>query len=73
MFSSILPQFGIKTIFVDQSDPENFRKAASEKTKLFYTETIGNPTLDVADIRAISKIAEELQVPLAVDSTFTTP
>ena len=73
MFSSILPQFGIKTVFVDQSDPENFRKAASEKTKLFYTETIGNPTLDVADIRAISKIAEELQVPLAVDSTFTTP
>ena len=73
MFSSILPQFGIKTVFVDQSDPENFRKAATDKTRLFYTESIGNPSLDVADIEEIAKIADELQVPLAVDSTFTTP
>ena len=73
MFTSILPQFGIKTVFADPADPENFRKAASDKTKLFYTETIGNPALDVADIELISAIAQELEIPLAVDSTFTTP
>ena len=73
MFSSILPQFGIKAVFVDPADPENFRKAATEKTKLFYTETIGNPALDVSDIEAISRIADDLQIPFAVDSTFTTP
>ncbi len=73
MFASILPQFGIKTVFVDQSDPENFRKAVSERTKLFYVETIGNPSLDVADIEEIARIADEKQIPLAVDSTFTTP
>ena len=73
MFASILPQFGIKTVFVDQSDPENFRKAATDKTKLFYTESIGNPSLDVADTEEIAKIAHELQIPYAVDSTFTTP
>lgn len=73
MFSSILPQFGIKTVFVDPLDPENFRKATNSKTRLYYAETIGNPVLDVADIGAISEIAAENNIPFAVDSTFTTP
>ena len=73
MLSSILPRFGINTVFVDPQDPENFRRATSDKTKLYYTETIGNPVLDVADIEAISKIASLNRIPLAVDSTFTTP
>jgi O-acetylhomoserine (thiol)-lyase len=73
MFSSILPQFGIKTVFVDPLDPDNFRKATTDKTKLYYAETIGNPVLDVADIEAIAKIAKENKIPFAVDSTFTTP
>lgn len=73
MFSSILPQFGIKTVFVDPQDPDNFRKATTDKTKLYYAETIGNPVLDVTDIEAIAKIAKENKIPFAVDSTFTTP
>ncbi len=73
MFKDILPQFGIKAILVDPSDPENFRKAITDKTKLLYCETIGNPGLDVADIEAIAKIAHDNGVPLVVDSTFTTP
>jgi O-acetylhomoserine (thiol)-lyase len=73
MFKDILPQFGIKAILVDPNDPENFRKAITDKTKLLYCETIGNPGLDVADIEAIAKIAHDNGLPLVVDSTFTTP
>ncbi len=71
--NDILPQFGIKTVFVDPSDPENFAKAITSKTKAVYTETIGNPALNVANIRAISDVAHAHGLPLIVDSTFTTP
>ncbi len=73
MFKDILPQFGIQVKMVDSRDPENYRKAITDKTKLLYCETIGNPGLDVADIEAIAKIAHENGLPLVVDSTFTTP
>ncbi len=73
MFNDILPQFGIKAKFVDPKNPENFRNAINEKTRAIYIETIGNPALDVADIEAIAKIAHEYELPLIVDSTFTTP
>ncbi|HOP49181.1 MAG TPA: O-acetylhomoserine aminocarboxypropyltransferase/cysteine synthase [Ignavibacteriales bacterium] len=73
MFNDILPQFGIKAKFVDVRDPRNFQKAITEKTKAIYIETIGNPALDVADIEEIAKIAHENELPLIVDSTFTTP
>jgi O-acetylhomoserine (thiol)-lyase len=71
-FNNILPQFGITVKFVDPSDPQNFAAAITDKTKALYTETIGNPSLDVADIEAISKIAHDNSLPLIVDSTFTT-
>jgi O-acetylhomoserine (thiol)-lyase len=73
MFNDILPQFGIKAKFVDVRDPRNFQEAITEKTKAIYIETIGNPALDVADIEEIAKIAHENELPLIVDSTFTTP
>ena len=72
-FKNILPQFGIKTNFVDPRDPENFAKAITPKTKLVFLETVGNPGLDVADIEAIAEIAHANGLPLVVDSTFTTP
>ncbi|MFA5689472.1 MAG: aminotransferase class I/II-fold pyridoxal phosphate-dependent enzyme [Kiritimatiellales bacterium] len=72
-FNDILPQLGIKVEFVDPSVPENFAAAITDKTKAIYTETIGNPSLDVSDIPAIAKIAHEHSLPLIVDSTFTTP
>jgi O-acetylhomoserine (thiol)-lyase len=73
MFSSILPQFGIKTNFVDPKNPSNFEKAINGKTRLLFIETIGNPALDVTDIEAVAKIAKKHNLPLVVDSTFTTP
>jgi O-acetylhomoserine (thiol)-lyase len=72
-FEAILPALGIKVDFVDPKDPANFRKAITPKTKALYIETIGNPVLDVVDIRAIADIAHENGIPLIVDSTFTTP
>tara|TARA_R100001369_G_scaffold954_4_gene3131 strand:+ start:510 stop:1802 length:1293 start_codon:yes stop_codon:yes gene_type:complete len=68
-----LPRFGITTTFVDPSDPENFKKAAKENTRVFFIESLGNPKLDVLDIKAISTHAKEFKVPLIVDNTVATP
>jgi O-acetylhomoserine (thiol)-lyase len=73
MFDSLLPQFGIKTRFAPINDLEEFEKQINEKTRVLYIETIGNPTLDVADIEGVSKLADKYHLPLVVDSTFTTP
>ncbi|MEO1620628.1 MAG: O-acetylhomoserine aminocarboxypropyltransferase/cysteine synthase family protein [Cyanobacteria bacterium J06632_3] len=73
MFKNILPQFGLKVNMVDPRDPENFRGAITDKTKLLFCETVTNPALEVADLEAISAIAHENGIPLIVDSTFTTP
>ena len=72
-FNDILPQFGIKTHFVDGTDPEDFAKAITPKTKAVFCETITNPTLEVTDIQAVADIAHAHGIPLIVDSTFTTP
>ena len=73
MFKEILPGLGIKVKFVNPVNPEEFEEAISEKTRLLYTEVIGNPSLDVASISHIAAIADKHHIPLAVDSTFTTP
>ena len=73
MFSSILPQFGIEVRFVDLNDVEKAQALIDSKTKAIYTETIGNPSLVVADLEKIAKFAHKNNVPLIVDSTFTTP
>lgn len=72
-FDSILPQLGITTRFVDQSDPRNFEKAINDKTRALFLESIGNPVLDVADVAAVADIAHAHGLPLIVDGTFTTP
>lgn len=73
MFNDILPQFNIKVNFVDPHNPESFREKINSRTKAIFIETIGNPYLDVADIKKISAIAKENNIPLIVDSTFSTP
>ncbi len=67
------PKLGIKVHFVDQSNPENFRKAVNDKTRAFYAETLGNPKLDTLDIEAVGKIAKEVGVPLVIDNTLPSP
>jgi O-acetylhomoserine (thiol)-lyase len=66
-------RLGIQTTFVEPDDPENFRKAITPKTKALYCETIANPRMNVADIRAIADIAHAANIPLIVDNTFASP
>src|SRR6266478_4177714 len=72
-FDLTLRTWGINTIFVDSTDPENYRHALTPRTRALYGETIGNPRGDVLDIRAIVDIAHEAEVPLVIDNTFATP
>jgi len=73
LFAATLPRLGIKTVFVNPDDPENFRKAITDKTKALYIETIGNPGTNLVDIEAVAAIAHENGIPLIVDNTFGTP
>ncbi|MFQ3548072.1 MAG: O-acetylhomoserine aminocarboxypropyltransferase/cysteine synthase family protein [Termitinemataceae bacterium] len=73
MFDAILPDLGINTRWADIRDISSFEKAITEKTRLVYAETIGNPSLDVADIRTLADIAHRHDLPLVIDGTFTTP
>ncbi|WP_026859012.1 O-acetylhomoserine aminocarboxypropyltransferase/cysteine synthase family protein [Jeotgalicoccus psychrophilus] len=66
-------KMGIKTHFVDPSDPANFRAAINDKTRAVFAETIGNPRIDVLDIEAVAEVAHSNDLPLIVDSTFATP
>lgn len=73
LFSITFARLGIKTVFVDPDDTDNFKKAINEKTKALYIETIGNPRINIIDIEAVVKIAHENGIPLIVDNTFGTP
>ena len=73
MFNDILPQFGISVTLVDPRDPKNFAAAITEKTRAVFAETIGNPTLEVTDLAAVSEVAASHRLPFIVDATFTTP
>ena len=73
LLAHTLKDQGLSVTFVDPSEPENFRKAIKENTKLLYAETLGNPNSDVIDIEAISSIAHSVGIPLIVDNTFATP
>ncbi|MHC9087271.1 O-acetylhomoserine aminocarboxypropyltransferase/cysteine synthase family protein [Tenacibaculum mesophilum] len=68
-----LPRLGITTTFVDASNPDNFSAAVQENTRAFFVESLGNPKLDVLDLKAISAHAKEAEVPFIVDNTVATP
>ena len=73
LFNNSLRKLGIDAKFVDATNPDNFRKAITQKTKLLYAETLGNPKLDVLDIEAIANIAHDAGIPFVVDNTVATP
>jgi O-acetylhomoserine (thiol)-lyase len=66
-------KLGINTVFVHPDDPENFRKAITEKTKAVFGEIVGNPLINVFDLEAVSTITREAGIPLIIDNTFATP
>ncbi|MFH7016669.1 O-acetylhomoserine aminocarboxypropyltransferase/cysteine synthase family protein [Flavobacterium sp. FlaQc-47] len=73
LLSVTLPRLGITSTFVDPSQPENFTKAAKENTRAFFVESLGNPKLDVLDLKGISAEAKNFKVPFIVDNTVATP
>ena len=74
LFKYTLAKLGIEVTFVEnQDDPEEWRAAVRPNTKLFFAETIGNPKINVLDIRIVADVAHENGIPLIVDNTIATP
>ena len=74
LLNTVFKRHGFEFTYVDLTDPKNFQKAIIKgKTKLVFLETPTNPTLKIADIKAISQIARENNVLVAVDNTFSSP
>lgn len=73
LFANVLPRFGIKVKFVESTDLAEHEAAITDKTKLVFVETIGNPKMDVPDIAKLAEIAHAHSVPLIVDNTLASP
>ena len=74
LFHYTLPKLGIEVSFVeDPDDLESWRAAVRPNTKAFFAETIGNPRINVLDIRAVADVAHASGVPLITDNTIATP
>lgn len=74
LLQHILPDYGITCSFVEnEDDPASFERAITPKTKAVYIESLGNPGMNIIDIKAVSKIAHAHGIPVVVDNTFATP
>src|ERR1700733_8062647 len=73
LFHYTLPRLGITVRFVDADDFDGLRAAINEKTRAIYTESVGNPKLDVVDVEQLATIAHQHGVPLMIDNTSATP
>ena len=73
LLAHTLPQYGIRTTFVDAHDLGEVENAIEEDTRAIYLETLGNPNSDIPDIDAIAEIAHKHGLPVVVDNTFGTP
>ena len=73
MFNVNFKKFGIDATLVDPDEPENFRAALRPNTKAIFSETLGNPAINMIDLEAIGMIAREAGVPFIVDNTAASP
>jgi len=73
LLANTLPRLGITASFVDPADPTNFGKAVQENTRAIFVESLGNPKLDVLDLKAIASEAKAAKIPFIVDNTVATP
>jgi O-acetylhomoserine (thiol)-lyase len=73
LFAHTLPQYGIEVRWIDPDEPQKLAELVDENTRLVFAETIGNPKLNVVDIRAWADEAHALGLPLVVDNTVPTP
>ena len=72
-FLYTFPRLGIKVTLVDSNNPENFRRAIRNETKIIYGETLGNPRVNIFPFDEVAHIADEFGIPLMIDNTFATP
>ena len=73
LLAHTLPQYDIKTTFVDVHILEEVESAIEEDTRAIFIETLGNPNSDIPDIDALAEIAHKNNIPLVIDNTFGTP
>ncbi len=69
LFANTLSTMGIEVRFVDPADPEDFAKAADDKTRAFYAETLPNPKLEVFPIAEVAAVGRKMGIPLIMDNT----
>ncbi|MGB5707783.1 MAG: O-acetylhomoserine aminocarboxypropyltransferase/cysteine synthase family protein [Arenicellales bacterium] len=72
-FGVTFKKMGIGTVFVDPDEPDNFARAITDKTRVIYGETVGNPNNNVLDIEAVANIANEHGIAFVIDNTFASP
>ena len=72
-FNYTFPRIGIDVTFVDPSNPDNFRRAIRDNTKILYGETLGNPRINVFPFEEVAAIGRDYGIPLMIDNTFATP
>lgn len=73
LFHHTLPKYGIKFHFVDGADFEGIEAEINENTKVIYSESVGNPKLDIIDIEKLAEVAHRNNVPLVIDNTTPSP
>ena len=73
LLAHTLPQYGIKTSFVDIHNLNEVESAITDDTRAVFLETLGNPNSDIPDIDAVAEIAHKHGVPVVIDNTFGTP
>jgi O-succinylhomoserine sulfhydrylase len=73
VITDILARFGVTHTLVDGTDVDQWAKAVTPKTKMFFLETPSNPTLEIVDMKAVAKIAHDAGARLVVDNAFASP
>lgn len=73
VMQNIFSRYGVEYTYLDTSDLEAVRKAIRPNTKMIYTETPANPTMTITDLKSLSALAHEHNIPVVVDNTFCSP
>ncbi|MFW6119894.1 MAG: trans-sulfuration enzyme family protein [Petrotogales bacterium] len=71
--NSLMPKYGIKTVFTDMTKIDELENLITDKTKVIFFETPTNPSMEIIDIKAVYKLAKENGISIVVDNTFATP
>jgi O-acetylhomoserine (thiol)-lyase len=72
-FNEVIKKYGVKINYVDLNNLDSLKRAINNKTKLIFLESLSNPKLEIPNLKLISEIANENNIPVVVDNTLTTP